>query len=507
MSCRAQRSPVLKATTGPPLDDILIERRRSASSHEDDLMHKRWLPPLPEAIECNSAKLLRTPVRARASCRSRRYAALLCTALLMPLIGGHAWLCWSLARRERLHSWRYRGGATVSNGGGATGSITGSATGGGGGAAGGGGDGGGGSDGGGATGAGAGGSVLPTTAGAQGRAAIPRIIHQMYRTTELPEDWAHVPHAWKQLHADYTYMLWTDEQLRQLIADDYPWLLATYDAYPHDTQRWDASRFAILHKYGGVYADLDIQAVERIDALLEGQQLLLPHTPNVGLTNALMASVAAHPFMSEALRLLPAYAHAWCAPAPHLELLPNPDPRDPRPARPPACPPRLSPPSRPARPFAAAPRRYHLSKHNTVLSSTGSTYLWALYMRWPDTAESEPPALMQARTWGKCSVCRPPTTQHDPDLPEGRPLFKHTHGNSWHALDSTLLLFLFCHKELGFGLAVSAVGFIFLRSRLRASCLGCGALACCWLVSALGINLFEALLCRPWIWLIMGRRD
>ena len=177
------------------------------------------------------------------------------------------------------------------------------------------GDGGGGGDGGGATGGGGGGSVLPTTVGAQGRAAIPRIIHQMYRTTELPEDWAHVPHAWKQLHADYTYMLWTDEQLRQLIADDYPWLLATYDAYPHDTQRWDASRFAILHKYGGVYADLDIQAVERIDALLEGQQLLLPHTPNVGLTNALMASVAAHPFMSEALRLLPAYAHAWCAAA------------------------------------------------------------------------------------------------------------------------------------------------------------------------------------------------
>ena len=57
-----------------------------------------------------------------------------------------------------------------------------------------------------------------------------------------------------------------------------------------------------------------LQAVERIDALLEGQQLLLPHTPNVGLTNALMASVAAHPFMGEALRLLPAYAHAWCTP-------------------------------------------------------------------------------------------------------------------------------------------------------------------------------------------------
>ena len=63
-----------------------------------------------------------------------------------------------------------------------------------------------------------------------------------------------------------------------------------------------------------------------------------------------MASVAAHPFMGEALRSLPIYAHAW----------------------------------------------YHLSKHNTVLSSTGSTYVWALFMRWPD-AEADPPALMQAR--------------------------------------------------------------------------------------------------------------
>ena len=84
----------------------------------------------------------------------------------------------------------------------------------------------------------------------------------MFKNGDLPEKWRDVPAAWAALHppGEYTYMLWTDEQLRQLIADDYPWLLATYDAYPHDTQRWDASRFAILHKYGGVYADLDIQA-------------------------------------------------------------------------------------------------------------------------------------------------------------------------------------------------------------------------------------------------------
>ena len=134
--------------------------------------------------------------------------------------------------------------------------------------------------------------------------AIPKIIHQMYKDTVLPDKWADVPAAWARLHppGEYTYRLWTDEELRELIAADYPWLLATYDAYPYATQRWDASRYAVLHKYGGLYADLDLHPVTTVDAMLHGQTLLLPHTPNIGLTNAVMASTAGHPFMAHALR-------------------------------------------------------------------------------------------------------------------------------------------------------------------------------------------------------------
>ena len=78
--------------------------------------------------------------------------------------------------------------------------------------------------------------------------AIPRIIHQMYATSELPAKWKDVPEAWAATHPQYKYMLWTDDALRGLIESDYPWLLPTYDSYPYATQRWDASRFAILHK-------------------------------------------------------------------------------------------------------------------------------------------------------------------------------------------------------------------------------------------------------------------
>ena len=40
-------------------------------------------------------------------------------------------------------------------------------------------------------------------------------------------------------------------------------------------------------------------------------------------------------------------------------------------------------------------RRYHMSKHNTVLSSTGSTYAWALFLRSRDSGHA-PPSLVQA---------------------------------------------------------------------------------------------------------------
>ncbi|KAL3904663.1 MAG: hypothetical protein SGPRY_011202 [Prymnesium sp.] len=198
----------------------------------------------------------------------------------------------------------------------------------------------------------------PGTAG-----GIPKIIHQMYRTDELPQEWADVPDMWATIHPDYTYMLWTDEMLRELIASNYSWLLSTYDAYPYDTQRWDASRYAILHKYGGLYADLDLKPKERVDAMLRGQTLLLPHTPNIGLTNAIMASIPAHPFMYQALSDLPDYAHAW----------------------------------------------YHL-------------YVWAMFMRWSD--QRYPVALLPAEDWGKCSVCRISCATHvrpgrdPPSLPQ-----------------------------------------------------------------------------------------
>ena len=65
----------------------------------------------------------------------------------------------------------------------------------------------------------------------------------------------------KRLNPDWELMHWTDETSRKLVADHYPWFLETYDAYPSYIQRCDAARYFISHRFGGVYADLDLSLI------------------------------------------------------------------------------------------------------------------------------------------------------------------------------------------------------------------------------------------------------
>lgn len=129
---------------------------------------------------------------------------------------------------------------------------------------------------------------------------IPRIIHQMYKTTTIPPHWQPSPEAWKRYHPDYQYIFWTDAKLRAFISDYAPWFLPTYDNYSEPIQRADVSRYFLLYFYGGIYADLDMEPLQSFEGLLrtfddqEGTQVYLSETPNGfksgSITNALMIS-------------------------------------------------------------------------------------------------------------------------------------------------------------------------------------------------------------------------
>ena len=56
----------------------------------------------------------------------------------------------------------------------------------------------------------------------------------------------------------FVYCHWTHTELEEFIADEYPWLLPTYLAYPYFIQRCDVARYLLLYRYGGIYVDLDL---------------------------------------------------------------------------------------------------------------------------------------------------------------------------------------------------------------------------------------------------------
>jgi len=142
---------------------------------------------------------------------------------------------------------------------------------------------------------------------------IPKIIHQTYINTSIPEQWKSGQQSCIDLHDDYEYMLWTDAKSREFIAAEYPWFLETFDNYPFPIQRADAIRYFILAHYGGTYMDLDDGCNRRLDPLLS-YPAWVRFTVPTGISNDAMGSVPQHPFFLRVIESLQSYNRNWGMP-------------------------------------------------------------------------------------------------------------------------------------------------------------------------------------------------
>ena len=128
---------------------------------------------------------------------------------------------------------------------------------------------------------------------------IPHHIHQTWKDANPPRvlfspRWSR---SLRELNDGWAYRLWTDDENRALIAERYPWLLPTYDAYESPIQRADVARYAIAHAHGGVYADLDTECFKPFAPLVRGSSLLLSYKLGAnfsrGACNSIFASAPA----------------------------------------------------------------------------------------------------------------------------------------------------------------------------------------------------------------------
>lgn len=86
---------------------------------------------------------------------------------------------------------------------------------------------------------------------------IPMLIHQTWKTRELPRGLGSFTDTWKKKNPTFKYCFYDDADCLQFVKDNYPSYLDAYLAFPKPVERADFFRYLIVYHYGGVYADLD----------------------------------------------------------------------------------------------------------------------------------------------------------------------------------------------------------------------------------------------------------
>ncbi|CAF0998737.1 unnamed protein product [Rotaria sordida] len=91
------------------------------------------------------------------------------------------------------------------------------------------------------------------------RRRIPRLIHQTYRTHDVPSIWnATVQSVMEKNIGEFKYRRWSHAEMDAFVKKHEPqFYWKTYITYPYDMQRIDSFRYVLMLHVGGIYVDMD----------------------------------------------------------------------------------------------------------------------------------------------------------------------------------------------------------------------------------------------------------
>ncbi|KXZ51281.1 hypothetical protein GPECTOR_13g768 [Gonium pectorale] len=83
----------------------------------------------------------------------------------------------------------------------------------------------------------------------------------------------------QELHPHWRFIFWDDAAVDTFVRLAYPWYHKTWTEIEPPIKRIDTSRYMLMHHYGGVYLDVDVECVNLLDSLVDP---LPPHSTWVG---------------------------------------------------------------------------------------------------------------------------------------------------------------------------------------------------------------------------------
>ena len=92
---------------------------------------------------------------------------------------------------------------------------------------------------------------------------IPKIIHQIWLGSPLPEAFKRYMTSWVECHLgrDWRYKVWTDDDVEKIELDNQEF----YDATDNYGVKSDILKWEIIYRYGGVYVDTDFECLQPLD--------------------------------------------------------------------------------------------------------------------------------------------------------------------------------------------------------------------------------------------------
>ena len=143
---------------------------------------------------------------------------------------------------------------------------------------------------------------------------IPKIIHQTYKSRDIPRKYARYREGLIALHPGWEIKLYDDPACRQAVERHFPEFLPVYDR-ASVIQRTDIFRVIAVYGEGGFYLDLDVECLNPLDALCgfrcvfaEESTLTRAHARRLGhrdrlrVANYMFGSEPGHPFLLHILR-------------------------------------------------------------------------------------------------------------------------------------------------------------------------------------------------------------
>lgn len=107
------------------------------------------------------------------------------------------------------------------------------------------------------------------------KALIPRLIHQTYKSNDVPEAARRMMSTWTAVNPSWQTRFYDDAACVAFVESEFPEYYDAYTSLPKDVERSDFFRYLVLLRHGGVYADVDTESVLPLDTFLKPNDALV----------------------------------------------------------------------------------------------------------------------------------------------------------------------------------------------------------------------------------------